>query len=176
MTEQEIRFADLQNQFLANMELVHFDQFNYECEKATFDDTQGAFSNALSIKRHNLKIGSLAANQVGYDRRVISIAGIDGCLFNPILVYSSEDTSVLDEVNVSYPGLKVKIKRSNTIRIRYQTFNGERVAQTYNGLTARAILHAIDQLDGVCFINRANRIHRERALRQWKRFNKHNAA
>lgn len=173
MNEERKEFEDQQRQYLDLMKVVDWDS---PAETVRFDSVDIPFDNALTLKRHQLKVGFLTATQVGFDRRVVSVMGIEGCIYNPFIVYFSEDSALLDEIDVARPGLKVKIKRSNTIRVRYQNFKGEREAKTFNGLTARYIQQAVDQLDGVSLISKASRIHRERALRQWKRYNKHNAA
>ena len=76
---------------------------------------------------------------------------------------------VLDEGCLTYPGLYVKIKRPQHVRVRFQTPNGETLTKQFTGMTARIFQHELDHLDGIVFYNKANRYHREQAMRKWKK-------
>jgi peptide deformylase len=89
--------------------------------------------------------------------------------FNPRIVMASEQKVRLDEISLTYPGLDVKIKRSQHCKVRFSTPNGEVRTETYTGMTARVFQHCMDFLDGEVFYHKANPIHREQALRKWKR-------
>jgi len=147
------------------------------CEPFNFENPPydiAELNNALTLYRdENLGLG-LAANQVGIPYRVISVKGMDTCMFNPKIVYSSVEEQLSEEGCLSFPGLIVKIKRAEYIRVRFTDAYGETSIKTYNGLTARIIQHEIDHIDGILFYNRANRFHKEQAFRQWKRTKKHN--
>lgn len=110
----------------------------------------------------------LSANQVGLATRVMVLAGRGGyfALFNPRVVSSSDETTVLDEGCLSFPDYFVRVKRPTYVRVRYQDETGETKTETFTGLTARVVQHELDHLDGVVFFERASKIHRERADRQ----------
>lgn len=127
-------------------------------------------SNSLTLFREANKGLGLAANQVGIPYRVISVKGIDTCLFNPKIVYSSVEQKLDVEGCLSFPGLIVKIKRPEYVRVRYANAYGETKIYTYVGLTARIVAHEVDHLDGILFIQRANKFHKEQAMRRYKRF------
>lgn len=112
----------------------------------------------------------LAANQVGINCRVFAMRGSpeDFVCFNPKIVATSEAEVVLEEGCLTYPGLYVKIKRPQHIRVRFTGPNGDTFTKQFTGLTARIFQHELDHLDGVVFYNRANRYHRDRALRKWE--------
>ncbi len=65
--------------------------------------------------------------------------------------------------------LAVKVKRYQSIRLRYTRPNGEIVTETYAGLTASVIQHEIDHLDGILYYERASRYHRDQAFKQRNR-------
>jgi peptide deformylase len=71
----------------------------------------------------------------------------------------------LPEACLSVPGVSVKVKRAGEIRVRFQTPSGLTTTKTFNGLTAKTIQHEIDHLDGIMFFNRANRYHRDKAMK-----------
>jgi peptide deformylase len=112
----------------------------------------------------------IAANQVGTPYRIFAMRGApeNFVCFNPKIVQYSEQTVVLEEGCLTYPGLLVKIKRSEFIRVRFQTPNGETLTKQFIGMSARVFQHEMDHLDGIVFYNRANKFHREQALRKWK--------
>lgn len=126
----------------------------------------------------------LAANQVGLDMRMFVLRAFQSeqtkdvahtaggramALINPKIVDVSEETVVLEEGCLSYPGLYVKIKRPKHIKIRFTDFNNRTHTLKFTGITARAIQHEMDHLDGIVHIDRANRYHRELALKRWKK-------
>ena len=85
------------------------------CEPFNFENPPydiAELNNALTLYRdENLGLG-LAANQVGIPYRVISVKGMDTCMFNPKIVYSSVEEQLSEEGCLSFPGLIVKIKRA----------------------------------------------------------------
>lgn len=113
----------------------------------------------------------VAAPQVGMPYRIFAMRGApeNFVCFNPRVVMASEQEVRLDEISLTYPELCVKIKRSQHCKVRFTTPNGEVKTETYTGMTARVFQHCMDFLDGEVFYHKANPIHREQALRKWKR-------
>ena len=129
------------------------------------------FGNVLIDRMLELGGVGLSANQVGVNARVFAMGTKDfqTVLFNPqILAVSSKNIS-LDEGCLSFPGVICKIKRSNEVRVRFQTPSGIMTTKTFHGLTAKVFQHEMDHLDGILFYNRASRYHRELALKKGKR-------
>jgi peptide deformylase len=113
----------------------------------------------------------LAANQVGLPYRVFAMRGHpeNFVCFNPRIVQASEQQVVLEEGCLTYPGLLVKIKRPQHVRVRFRMANGDVRTDTFTGLTARTFQHELDHLDGIEFFSRANKYHREQAFKKWKK-------
>lgn len=111
----------------------------------------------------------LAANQVGIPYRVFVMRGDPENLvcFNPKIVSSSKETTLMEEACLSFPGVTVKVKRPKEIRVRFQTPSGEATTMTFGGMTARIFQHELDHLDGILFFNRANKFHRDKALKRF---------
>lgn len=117
----------------------------------------------------------LAANQLGLPFNVFVIKSNPViCAFNPKVVDYIGEEVYMDEGCLSYPGLIVKIKRPEGIRIRFTQPNGETITREYHGMTARIVQHEMDHLDGIVFYERANKIHKDRAFRQWHSWKKKN--
>lgn len=112
----------------------------------------------------------LAANQVGVPYRVFAMRGQpeNFVCYNPKIVQPSEMKIELEEGCLTYPNLLVKITRPQHVRVRFTTPNGDTMTKQFTGLTARIFQHELDHLDGAIFYNRANRYHRDQALKKWR--------
>lgn len=122
--------------------------------------------------KSNLKLTSevkgvgLSAVQIGIPKRVFlaySKASGDFITFiNPQITWYSPDlTECIPESKNKYegclscPNLWSIIKRSYSIKVRYQTISGRKQERVYSGFTATVIQHEYDHLEGILFIDRA---------------------
>jgi len=140
------------------------------CEEFDFANPPGdpyELGTLLLQLMNDYKAVGLAANQVGVPYRVFVMRGYpeNYVCFNPKIVYNSTETELLEEACLSFPGVNVKIKRPKNIRVRFQTPSGQVATMAFDGLTARVFQHELDHLDGVLFFNRANKFHRDKALK-----------
>ena len=113
----------------------------------------------------------ISANQVGVPYRIFCMRGYpqNFVCFNPKIIMPSAEEIVLEETSLSYPGLLVKIKRSQHVRVRFQTPNGDTRTETFTGMTARIFQQLVDNIDGLVYYNKANKFHKEQALKKWKK-------
>lgn len=111
----------------------------------------------------------LSANQVGlpYCVFVMLADELIPC-FNPRIIDVSQETIVMEEGCLSYPGLFVKVKRPRRIKVRFTEPNGETVTRVFDGMTARVFQHELSHLNGVCHIDEANFMERKRAQKEIK--------
>lgn len=117
------------------------------------------FAIELTETMMTLNAIGLAANQVGKQHRLCVIRSDPVlALYNPIIVDQSSESNILEEGCCSFPGLLIKVRRPNAIRIRYTQPNGERMTKKYVGMTARIVCHEVDHLNGVTFQKRASRL------------------
>jgi peptide deformylase len=101
----------------------------------------------------------LAANQVDVQLRVI-VMKVDNQLYtlaNPEVVRTSGE-QIGFEGCLSVPGFIGEVARADRVTIKALNRNGKEVRIKGEGLLARAILHEIDHLDGVLFIDRLTSI------------------
>ena len=112
----------------------------------------------------------LSANQVGLTKRVCAINMGDQIwiMFNPYIIERSEELSQYSEGCLSYPGLYVKVGRSNHIKVKFQAAGGQEIIKEFDGLTAVIIQHELDHLDGVVFTDRISPIKLDQAKRKIK--------
>jgi peptide deformylase len=74
-------------------------------------------------------------------------------LINPLILEESGSWA-LEEGCLSIPDVRADVSRSAAIRVRFRDANFREVEITADGWLARVILHEIDHLDGVLFIDR----------------------
>lgn len=108
----------------------------------------------------------LAANQVGVARRVAVVdlsVGEDPSqlvvLINPRIL-SMEGTQVEEEGCLSIPGITELVQRPAQVEVEAADLEGRVFRIRGEGLMARALLHEIDHLDGILFIERLSPLKR----------------
>ncbi len=115
----------------------------------------------------------LAATQVGAMKRVIVVdvtpteeEANDGeeksaaednqprklVLMNPEILDSSGSWT-MEEGCLSIPDVRAEVDRAENIRVRFLNANFEEQEMELSGLLARVILHEIDHLDGILFVD-----------------------
>lgn len=115
--------------------------------------------NMIETMLNNDGLG-LAATQVGSPLRLFVInVSLDGnvpksmVVINPRVI-SEEDVEIHEEGCLSFPDLYLNIERPQKVRIHAKDLYNESTILDATGVLARAIMHEIDHLDGVLFIER----------------------
>lgn len=157
------------------MNLLHYNDPALKKKSAAFDFTNPGvdpyqFSQELVKFMYDKNAICVTAPQVGIPYRIFAMRGApeNFVCFNPRVIMASQQEVRLEEISLTYPGLEVKVKRSQHCKVRFATPNGDIRTETFTGMTARVFQHCMDFLDGVVFYHKANPIHREQALRKWK--------
>lgn len=98
----------------------------------------------------------LSANQIGLLYRVFVMYDPETrqsfTCFNPEVTLVSQDVTMMEEGCLSFPGLRLKIKRPAEVHVRYQNISGDWVEEHLTGLMARCYQHELDHLNGICFV------------------------
>jgi peptide deformylase len=124
--------------------------------------------NMFETVRNAHGIG-LAANQVGSHRRtiVVDISEMEEgknippvALLNPEVV-SEEGKWVMEEGCLSIPEIRDDVERAERIRVRYRDMDFQIQEMDAEGLLARVLLHEIDHLNGVLFIDHLSAVKRK---------------
>jgi peptide deformylase len=111
----------------------------------------------------------LAANQIGSLQRliVIDMTGSEGIekfepltLCNPV-VTDEEGKWVLEEGCLSLPDLRDEVQRAERIRVKYRDRNFDERELDASGMLSRVILHEVDHLNGVLFVDHLNLLKRK---------------
>lgn len=112
----------------------------------------------------------LAANQVGVSRRV-AVVDADGHRFamvNPVIV-EAEGRSTAEEGCLSVPEIFGDVTRPERVVLEALDRDGNPFRLEADGLTARAIQHEIDHLDGILFLDRVGPLKRRRLMAEWQK-------
>lgn len=120
----------------------------------------------------NIGIG-LAAVQVGIKKQLF-IIGNDMKIvayINPEIIKGFGE-QVGTEGCLSFPELRISVKRYEEIKIRYQNETGEVVYDTLKGLAAKVFQHEYDHLNGICFIEHVGAVALMRAKQKRKKLRK----
>lgn len=127
-------------------------------------------SNSLQMTCFTRDWPAISAPQIGVNARAFYLQGFESAFFNPKIVDTSSTMTYIEEYSPSHLGLVVKIKRPDTIRIRWTNALNETRTDIFTGLTARIIQRKVDYLNGIDFLSRATKIHRDKAIKNYKEY------
>lgn len=152
------------------------EEYNFEAPQIPIEE----IVSVMKEKCLKYKVYGLAANQLGIPYSVFCF-GVPNSgqeldvFFNPKIIYESEEKTYMDEACLSFPNLVLKIKRSETIRVRMTDKDGKTDTHKFSGLTARIVCHEVDHLNGITFLQRASFYHRNLGLKKRKKLLRENA-
>ncbi len=92
-------------------------------------------------------------------------------LINPVVIGRS-GKQFEEEGCLSLPEIREKVHRDAWVKVRAQNVKGEFFEVEGTELLARAMLHEIDHLHGILFIDRLSRLKRDLALRRIRKLQK----
>ena len=111
----------------------------------------------------------LAANQVGSLQRIIvvDVSGMEETPEVPPLVMLNpevlreEGSWIMEEGCLSIPDIREEVERPELIRVRFKDLDSKDHEIEAAGILSRVILHEIDHLNGVLFIDRLGAMKRK---------------
>ena len=125
---------------------------------AKIDDTiRNIAASMVDTMLKNNGIG-LAANQVGILKQIIVVLVNEEpkVMINPEIIEISKEYCTMNEGCLSFPQQYCDIERPNKVKIKYRCLSGKPMVEWYEALEARCILHEIDHLQGVVFLDRVD--------------------
>jgi peptide deformylase len=132
---------------------------------ADLGETMAAFRDKFGFGR------AIAAPQIGALKRIVYLNTGDRVIgfINPELEFASDEQFELWDDCMSFPGLEVRLRRYNKVRIRYRDIHWNPGEIFFEGDPAELIQHEYDHLDGILAVQRALnprsfRMNRERAM------------
>jgi peptide deformylase len=120
----------------------------------------------------------LAAPQVGVSKQISVIdvsVGEDESqkivIINPEVTFK-QGKQTGEEGCLSIPGFRELVTRANEVTVKAQNANGEPIEIAGQELLARALLHEIDHLHGILFLNHLSGLKRDIIKRKIKKLQK----
>lgn len=125
----------------------------------------------------------LAAPQIGVNRRLIVMDCVKDpqaaprplVLFNPEILWSSEERSTYEEGCLSIPDHYAEVERPAEVRVRWLDREGRVQEEQFAGLWATCVQHEIDHLDGRLFIDYLKRLRRQMITRKMEKLKRERA-
>ncbi|HEY1792512.1 MAG TPA: peptide deformylase [Opitutaceae bacterium] len=162
--------------------IVHYNDpvLRRKGEKVTaFDEALASFSMQMINTMHEAHGIGLAAQQVGravqlcvVDLREVEVEfdwKLDGkktplAVIMPLVIVNPKVTQakgvepiVSEEGCLSFPDIRGDVPRTESITVKYQDQTGAAHTLECTGLLARCVLHEVDHLNGVLFIDRMDK-------------------
>lgn len=112
-------------------------------------------SDMLETMKLNNGVG-LAAPQVGLGINlfVMEWEGHSRVCINPVIAHASEELAIAEEGCLSFPNLRLQIKRPVSIHAAWYDQTGQPQSAVLNDTEARIFLHEWDHCRGICFTDR----------------------
>ena len=165
--------------------MILVDQFDpilrQKCDPFDFNEpVMDPYALSGELQKIRAKGGGigLAAPQVGINPQALVIGrgnfetegteDYNQVFFNPNIITVGTENSYMMEGCLSYPGLFVKVKRPTEILMEWWTEEDTRCEEKFDGITARILQHEVDHLNGITFINRAEKYHLDKARKELK--------
>jgi peptide deformylase len=115
----------------------------------------------------------LAGPQVGVSKRVLVVDLHDEqqprfALVNPRVLERGSEVEKGEEGCLSIPGVSAAVPRPTTVVVEGVDEHGQPVRIEAEGLLARCLLHEIDHLDGILFIDHLSALKRSMLLKKYR--------
>lgn len=155
-----------------SQDVVCFDQKTQKIISDLFDTLKSSERPGVGLAApqigHNLKI--VVIESAGYEREDGELTDVlpRTVLINPKIVKYSSEKVEMDEGCLSVPDVMGPVSRPKKIKVEAQDENGKKICINTGGFFARVIQHEVDHLDGILFIDLAqkdklHRIHKREA-------------
>jgi peptide deformylase len=143
-----------------------------------FDDALRTFVAEMFESMYAAEGIGLAAPQIAISKRITVIdisfqknAKDKLVLINPEVIETTGKQTE-EEGCLSLPDIREKVHRAAWVKVKAQNEHGKWFEVEGEELLARALLHEIDHLNGVLFIDRISRLKRELVLRKIRKLQK----
>ena len=115
----------------------------------------------------------LSAPQIGISRRV-SVVHVPDDDYGPVayvnpVVQAKAAYGLVEESCLSVPGVSGNVIRATRVRVEARDRRGERFVSEVEGMHAVCLLHEIDHLDGILFVDRLSWFRRWRVRQQLRK-------
>ena len=124
----------------------------------------------------------LAAPQVGVTKRLIVMDCMKApdaprplILFNPVIIWVSDNLSTYEEGCLSIPEQYADVQRPDRATVTWMDENGASRQETFDGIWATCVQHEIDHLNGKLFIDYLGLMKRQMITRKMEKLKRERA-
>lgn len=150
---------------------------------AEVSDDLRAIAQDMLVTMYEAPGIGLAAPQIGLSKRLIVMDCVKDpeaeprpmILFNPEVVWSSEDRSSYEEGCLSIPEQYGEVERPAEVRVRWMAEDGSTQEEHFTGLWAVCVQHEIDHLNGKLFIDYLTPLKRQLITRKMEKLKRERA-
>jgi peptide deformylase len=109
----------------------------------------------------------LGANMVAVDSQIIVLDLRENdiekpyIMINPEIIDFSKEKSEYEEASLSFPGISAVIERPKSIKVKYLDLEDNEQLLEADGFLARVIMHEIDYLHGIVFLDYLSKLKQE---------------
>jgi peptide deformylase len=136
-----------------------------------WNDTLEALAQDVLNTMNAVAAVGLTAVHIGVLVRLVVIRlepGVEPRTYvNPEVMWRSAEVASHTEGSVSMPGVTEVVERPAAVRVQYQDLSGTVREEEAHGFLAACLLHEIDQLDGIFWLERLSRLKRERIIKRF---------
>ena len=115
----------------------------------------------------------LTCNQVGLPFNMFVLGnhpqienGLKMACFNPMIVSSSEETTLMKEGCLTFPFVFLSIKRPRKVVVKYEDENGDLQEGHLDGMISRIFQHEYDHTLGKTFVDGVSKLKLDRAYKK----------
>ena len=125
-------------------------------------DRESLKNNLIETMKEYHGIG-LSANQCGIMERMFVFyedfhERKPVACFEPVIVEASKVEIQMDEGCLTWPGLWLKVKRPDWVKVHFEDETGHLHERKYSGLEARVFQHEMDHMEGTDFTKKVSKL------------------
>ena len=136
------------------------------------DEALAKTANNMLVALKEGKGVGLAGPQVAVMKRIF-VTHVQGdvprIFINPSLLETSGETAKMEEGCLSVPGIFADVVRAKMIKIQAWNEKGKPFTLEAGGILARVILHELDHLEGILFLDRLSEVKRNRLTAKFEK-------
>jgi len=143
-------------------------------KKSEFGDKLEEHMKNMLSKMYELNGAGLAGVQIGDMRRILVADAGSGpiILINPEFIEKSENVISFQEGCLSLPGFQLDVERSETVKVKYNSTDGEAQEKEFHGVESVVVQHEMDHLDGITLLEKVSRLKRNMYIKKINKFKK----
>lgn len=122
----------------------------------------------ITLMKDRMGVG-LACPQLGVGYRMFAMTFMSGesiGIYNPEILESSNERVPMEEGCLTFPLLYFIVTRPKTVKVRFQTYDGETVEDWMDGRDARCFQHELDHINGIIYLEYASDMKLKRAIKK----------